>query len=106
MLIVAMADFVAHVAGKRRHGHGIVIDQPEIAAADQNIPVLKIAMSNIVLTEYSEQSHPSVHERGNRRHVADALFNVVSEILSFDPLHFQDRIPLPVDADTLFQKVK
>ena len=46
VLIIAVADLVALLAGQGRYIHAVIVDQPQLAAADDDVAVLQIAVAD------------------------------------------------------------
>ena len=106
MLIVPMAQFMALSSPESWHIHAIVVHESEIPIDDEHIAVLKIAMSNTMLSQSSHHGYPSISEDEECRRVAKMLLDIGIESVSLYPLHLQNRIPLPSHSNALGKKSK
>ena len=77
MLIVRMAQFMALSPRESWHIHAVVVDESEISVDDEHVAVLKIAMSNTMLSQSPHHCYPSISQDEESRRIAKMLLNII-----------------------------
>ena len=112
MLIVGMADLAGGALGQGRDVHAVVIDQPQsqraalAAGHQQDVAVLQIAVRHVGVAQFLGQTNPHLRQSIQQHRLVQLLADELVETETLDPAHFDERIPLAVDADAFIEKVE
>ena len=103
MLISAVADLGRLAPDQRRNPDPVVVDEQEILAPDQDVPVLQIAVGELRGLDVLDQRPELLPERRELLGLVQQALHEPIQIRALDPGHLHDRKCATFDAEAVGQ---
>ena len=100
-----MAHLTRGLARQRRHEHAVIVDELDrqgvgrAAGHEQDVAMLQVGVGDAGGPQSLSHASPDLQQAVQHRRLVEILADELVEGEALDPLHFEDRIPLPADAD-------
>ena len=99
MLVSAVADLGRLAPDQRRNPHAVVVDEQQILAAHQDIPVLQIAVRKLPAFDVLDQGAELLSQRCQFLGLVQHAFDVAIEVRALHPCHLHDGKRSAFDAE-------
>jgi hypothetical protein len=100
MLISAVPQLESATPSKRGNEHAIEVHETQLGATYEDIAMLEIAMGDMRCFKLSHQPCPLLRKVGENFGPLDHLSQIHVQGVALQPLHHEDRIRRPIDADS------
>ena len=103
MLISAVAELGRLAPDQCGHPHAVVVDELQLLAVDQDVPVLQIAMRELPVFDVLHQRPELLSQRCELPGLAEHAFHETIEVRTLHPRHLHDGKRSAFDAEPFGQ---